>query len=360
MASVFGFIKKTQQHLPLELDEPNALPFCSVIIAARNEEASIGTICNDLLQQTYPKEKTEFILIDDHSDDYTAEIINTFVKQDHRFILTQAPEEIQGKKQALRYALSKAQGDLLLFTDADCSISAKWIETYAAHTQDSQASFYFGGIVPRQPNSISESFFRLDFIGILAVQSGLARLNHAFSCNGANMCITRKFYTEQYNTNESYASGDDVFLLQQAKKTKNNVKFIADFSARVRTGIPSSWSEFLNQRSRWSSKVGGYKDNDTIAVAVIVYAICFVMSALFVATVVTGNEYFLDLWFKLFLIKTACDLIIFDLTSKYFETKYKSNLLTPFFEFIYPFYIVIIPIFAMLVPTKWKARQIQK
>ena len=360
MASVFGFIKKTQQHLPLEQNEPTTLPFCSVIIAARNEEASIGTICNDLLQQTYPKGKTEFLLVDDHSDDNTTEIINTFVKQDQRFILIQAPEDLQGKKQVLRYALSKAQGDLLLFTDADCSISAKWIETYAAHAKDSEASFYFGGIIPRQPDSISESFFRLDFIGILAVQSGLARLNHAFSCNGANMCITRKFYTEQYNTNESYASGDDVFLLQQAKKTKNNVRFIADFSARVRTGIPSSWREFLSQRSRWSSKVGGYKDNDTIAVALIVYATCFVMSALFVAACATGNEYFLVLWFKLYLIKTVCDVILFDITSKYFETRYKSYVLTPFFEFIYPFYIVIIPIFAMLVPTKWKARKIQK
>lgn len=360
MASVNGFIKKMPQHKPLELNESTTLPFCSVIIAARNEEASIGTICNDLLQQIYPKERTEFLIIDDHSDDNTTETINTFVKQDQRFILIQAPEEIQGKKQALRYALSKAQGDLLLFTDADCSISAKWIKTYAAHAKDSQASFFFGAIVPRQPNSFSESFFRLDFIGILAVQSGLARQNHAFSCNGANMCITRKFYTEQYNTNELYASGDDVFLLQQAKKTKNNVKYIPDYSARVRTGLPSSWREFLNQRSRWSSKVGGYKDKDTIAVTIIVYAICFAMSALFVTAVVTGNEYFLNLWFKLFLIKTACDVILFDITAKYFETRYKSYVLTPFFEFIYPFYIVIIPIFAMLVPTKWKARKIQK
>ena len=102
IASVIGFVKKRAPHPPLEQNEPDTLPFCSVIIAARNEEASISTICNNLLKQTYPKEKNEFIIIDDHSNDNTAEIINTFAKQDQRFLLIQAPEYIQGKKQALQ------------------------------------------------------------------------------------------------------------------------------------------------------------------------------------------------------------------------------------------------------------------
>ena len=358
-ASIIGFLKKVPAHVSLEHNKPASLPFCSIVIAARNEEKSMAYICHDLSKQTYPKEKTEFIIIDDHSDDNTAQIINSFAKQDQRFVLIQAAEHVTGKKQALRYALTRSHGDLLLFTDADCALEPEWTETYVAHANTNSASFFFGGIVPQHPKTLSEAFFRLEFIGILAVQNGLARINHAFSCNGANMCITRKFYEQHYNTKESYTSGDDVFLLHNAKSTPNNVVFVQSLSARVKTDIPSTWQEFLNQRIRWSSKAGGYKDPDAIAVAMIVYATCLAMVVSFIGAW-CGNSISLYTFFILYIVKTLCDTLIFSVTAHYYETKKKAIMAIPFFEAIYPFYITIIPIFAMLVPTKWKARKIQK
>src|SRR5439155_13572042 len=50
----------------------------SVIIAARNEESNIGLLLAALNQQTYPKELLEIIVIDDHSDDKTIEIVRQY------------------------------------------------------------------------------------------------------------------------------------------------------------------------------------------------------------------------------------------------------------------------------------------
>jgi len=53
----------------------------SIIIAARNEEENIErTICA-ILNQHFPKDKLELIIVDDHSTDKTAEIISSYSNQ---------------------------------------------------------------------------------------------------------------------------------------------------------------------------------------------------------------------------------------------------------------------------------------
>ncbi|HOY94590.1 MAG TPA: glycosyltransferase family 2 protein, partial [Catalimonadaceae bacterium] len=46
-------------------------PSVSVLIACRNEEKNLPSLLSQLAQQNYPSEKTEFILINDHSEDGT-------------------------------------------------------------------------------------------------------------------------------------------------------------------------------------------------------------------------------------------------------------------------------------------------
>jgi cellulose synthase/poly-beta-1,6-N-acetylglucosamine synthase-like glycosyltransferase len=50
----------------------------SIIIPARNEEKNIGALLEALQNQTYPKELYEIIVIDDHSEDRTVEIVKKF------------------------------------------------------------------------------------------------------------------------------------------------------------------------------------------------------------------------------------------------------------------------------------------
>ncbi|HPN60320.1 MAG TPA: glycosyltransferase, partial [Chitinophagaceae bacterium] len=50
----------------------------SVIIPARNEEHNIGPLLLALQQQSYPAAFTEIIVVDDHSTDRTAEIVQSF------------------------------------------------------------------------------------------------------------------------------------------------------------------------------------------------------------------------------------------------------------------------------------------
>src|SRR6185295_9044709 len=94
---------------------------CSVVIAARDEEARIEGTIRHLLTQCGVE--TEFIVVDDRSTDRTGEILRRLAKEDARLQVKRVdvlPDSWLGKCHACRVGASAATGDWMLFTDADC------------------------------------------------------------------------------------------------------------------------------------------------------------------------------------------------------------------------------------------------
>jgi len=95
-------------------------PFVSVCVPARDEERDIEACLTSLLNQNYPC--FEVIVVDDNSTDNTPDIIQALKKRYANLIAIQGaalPSDWYGKPFALHQAEQKAQGELLLFTDAD-------------------------------------------------------------------------------------------------------------------------------------------------------------------------------------------------------------------------------------------------
>lgn len=96
------------------------LGFVSILIPARNEAAVIGETVRRMLAQTYPR--FELIVLDDGSTDGTAEVARAAAAGDARVrvIAGEAlPPGWAGKNWACHQLAQAAQGDWLLFTDAD-------------------------------------------------------------------------------------------------------------------------------------------------------------------------------------------------------------------------------------------------
>ncbi len=94
---------------------------CSVVIAARDEEARIEQTIRHLLAQRGLE--AEFIVVDDRSSDGTGEILRRLAKEDARLQVKRVevlPEGWLGKCHACHIGASAAKGDWILFTDADC------------------------------------------------------------------------------------------------------------------------------------------------------------------------------------------------------------------------------------------------
>ncbi|WP_309485956.1 glycosyltransferase [Sphingobacterium spiritivorum] len=102
----------------------------SVLIAARNEEQVIERTINCLLNQDYPKELLEIIVIDDHSTDRTAEIVRLYAVKGVKLLQMNESDKLNSyKKKAISNAIDIAQGEIIVTTDADCRMGRHWLST---------------------------------------------------------------------------------------------------------------------------------------------------------------------------------------------------------------------------------------
>lgn len=99
---------------------PEAPPFVSVLVPARNEESNIASCVESLLNQEYPS--YEVIVIDDRSEDRTGEILDG-LSEEHDNLrvlhLSEHEDGWTGKTYALHRGVRLARGNWFLFTDAD-------------------------------------------------------------------------------------------------------------------------------------------------------------------------------------------------------------------------------------------------
>jgi cellulose synthase/poly-beta-1,6-N-acetylglucosamine synthase-like glycosyltransferase len=103
----------------LEAEPPTSdSPTVSIIVPARNEEASLKNCLASLIAQTGIP--FEIIVVDDHSTDHTRAIASSFPQQTVRVIeAPPLPPGWTGKNNAVTSGARIARGSWLLFTDAD-------------------------------------------------------------------------------------------------------------------------------------------------------------------------------------------------------------------------------------------------
>jgi glycosyltransferase involved in cell wall biosynthesis len=96
------------------------LPRLSVVVPARDEGPTIGRALGSLLAQDYPD--LEIIVVDDRSSDATARVLGELQASDGRLVVLRVdelPAGWLGKNHALWRGADRANGEWLLFTDAD-------------------------------------------------------------------------------------------------------------------------------------------------------------------------------------------------------------------------------------------------
>ena len=102
------------------LPPPQKTPRASILVPARNEENNIQSCITSLLAQDYPD--FQVIALDDHSTDNTGPLLTAMAENDARLIVLAGkdlPTGWLGKHWACQQLSESADGEYLLFTDAD-------------------------------------------------------------------------------------------------------------------------------------------------------------------------------------------------------------------------------------------------
>jgi len=233
-------------------------PFVSIVIPAKNEAKNIVNILNNLSQQTYPEDLFEVIVVDDKSQDYTATIVNDFMGNISNLqLLSTAGVEssLRYKKHPLNLGIRKSQGEILLLTDADCTVSSNWIAAMVSSFTEN-VGMVIGYSEASPVRTITQKLEALDFLMLLSAARGSAALGDPYACTGQNLAYRRQAFdaVEGFSAFASQVGGDDTLLMQQIKRqTSWEIVFSPDPDSFVKsTPQETAWG-FITQRIRWAT-----------------------------------------------------------------------------------------------------------
>ena len=234
----------------------------SVVVPARNEEACIGDCLSALLTQQYPRDLYEIIVVDDQSEDRTAQIAKAFAKDHENLKLISAgspPGKVSPKKHAVNLGIASSSGEIILVTDADCVAAPDWLPSMV-RCFSPEVGMVAGCVVYRRDPKMNGFFYgiqALDFLSHLFCAAGAIGMGRALTCNAANLAYRREVFEEVggFVRGANLISGDDDFLIQEvSRRTSWKVKFALSEECLVTTRPAEGFRAFFHQRMRWASK----------------------------------------------------------------------------------------------------------
>jgi glycosyltransferase involved in cell wall biosynthesis len=129
------------------------LPLVSVVVPVFNGEATIAACIDSLMGSDYPAGRFEVVVVDNRSTDRTAAILAGYGE---RIVLTR--EATRGPAAARNRGVRAASGEIVAFTDADCTVDPDWLIRLTGPLNDPSVGIVGGRILSRRPCNAVELF----------------------------------------------------------------------------------------------------------------------------------------------------------------------------------------------------------
>lgn len=165
------------------------LPSVSVLIAAYDEEAVLARKLENTLALDYPADKLEIWVGSDGSSDATESIARAFEGRGVK--LSAAPRA--GKAMVLNRLASMANGEILLFTDANTQLGRDALRRLVARLDDPRAGAICGRLILRSPDGRdAEEGLYWRFENLLKLYEG--RRGTLLGANGGLYILRREYW----------------------------------------------------------------------------------------------------------------------------------------------------------------------
>ena len=162
---------------------------------------------------------------------------------------------MRGKANALAQGIHQSSGEILLFTDADCTVPRQWVRTTVQYFTDDVG--VVGGFTLLKANRIFEGIQSLDWIFLFSLASSMAGLNRPLTAIGNNVGIRRAAYTAvggyeviPFSVTEDYALVHTIY-----QNTTYRVVFPINPETVVISSACRTLHHLYHQKQRWG--VGG-------------------------------------------------------------------------------------------------------
>lgn len=318
----------------------------SIIIAAHNEGNNIDNCLRKLVDQKYPKDKYEIIVVADRCTDSTARVAAQFSNKFSKLKLIEikeVPPGISPKKYALDRGIKEASYDPLLFLDADVFPTRDHLQTINLYFSN-ETDVVVGVMKLFSGNTLRSRFLMYERLLNWSVAAGSIGNNNPIISYGGNWAYTRQAFNKVEGFEGIFHSlgGDDDLLLQKFGKANLRIQFCSNPKGWVTTEPPKSFKKLLQQRRRHFSAGKYYQKKFQIGYFFyhISNLLLWVMPLFYLPAI------FL-LVFKIFL-----NAILIRFANELF--KERINLVTvPIFEFLLMLYNALIGPLGFIGRVKW-------
>ena len=255
----FGFFYK-----PVPADE-SYTPGVTIIVPCFNEETWIRQTILNAMDQYYPQDKLEVIVVDDCSTDNSAKVIRETIQD----IINQEGSEVasrisyilqpvnKGKRDALALGAKHAQHELLVFVDSDSFLNPYAIINLVQPFKDEQV----GGVSGRTDvaNTYTNSLTKMQSVRYyiaFRVMKAAEGLFDAVSCLSGPLSCYRKDLVLKYSDewlNQKFLGQRATFGDDRAMTNlilRHNRTDYQD-TAICYTIVPNDYDVFLKQQMRW-------------------------------------------------------------------------------------------------------------
>ena len=189
-------------------------PKVSIIVAAHNEAGTIGPRLRNVAELDYPKSQLEVIVVSDGSTDDTVDRVKEIETNGYPLdlcVLTLSDQS--GKATAHNRAVQRADGEILVFTDAETTFEADFLQHIVAPFKNSLVGFTTGLLKFRETGGgVQESvgvYWRIE----MHIRSWESRIGILATGTGACCAVRKRLFREIPKTGDvDFTTPLDVVL----------------------------------------------------------------------------------------------------------------------------------------------------
>lgn len=229
-------------------------PFVSVVIPTHNNESTIRECLNSLINQSYPKDKYEIILVDD-STDSTTEIAKAYPV---KILLRNG---LPGAKR--NFGIEQTKGEIIGFIDSDAIAEKDWIAKGVSHFISNKIAVIGGpNLTPKDSPFISSCVGE-----VFSSQLGTSAMSARYTKDGfiardatetdlisCNMFIRKKIVKEIGGFDETIFPCEENDLMFRVKQAGYKLLYVPDLVVYHRH--KSSIKAFFKQLLRYGASRG--------------------------------------------------------------------------------------------------------
>ena len=242
--------------------DPEYTPGVSIVIPCFNEEEWIEKTIQCAINQDYPQEKLEVILVDDGSTDKSMERVRRIEKQirkeieGDRFLVIEQPQNM-GKRHALAAGALRAKFDLLVFVDSDSFLEPDAVREVVQPFRDPKIGAVSGRteVQNKWTNALTKMQAVRYYVAFRFIKAAESVFDGVTCLSGPLACYRKDLvmhFLDQWLNQKFFGYpatfGDDRsltnFILAKHRTAYQD-------AAVCSTIVPSSMRTFIRQQMRW-------------------------------------------------------------------------------------------------------------